>query len=99
MFMFCLFQMNSALEKLEQSVSEMTALYSGQEGTCISVAGKILPQFQYQCSALSDSEYLFFPHPIYSQETKGNSGLNLEYTVYIHVTYNIYHTSAIFRLN
>ena len=36
MFMFCLFQMNSALEKLEQSVSEMTALYSGQEGTCIS---------------------------------------------------------------
>ena len=36
-FMLCLFQMNSALEKLEQSVSEMTALYSGQEGTCISV--------------------------------------------------------------
>ena len=25
--------MNSALEKLEQSVSEMTALYAGQEGT------------------------------------------------------------------
>ena len=42
MFMLCLFQMNSALEKLEQSVSEMTALYSGQEGTCISVVGKIL---------------------------------------------------------
>ena len=54
MFMFCLFQMNSALEKLEQSVSEMTALYSGQEGTCISVVGKILPQFQYRCSSLSE---------------------------------------------
>ena len=66
MFMFCLFQMNSALEKLEQSVSEMTALYSGQEGTCISVAGKILPWCQYRCSTLSDSEYLLFPHPIYS---------------------------------
>ena len=43
MFMCYLFQMDSALEKLEQSVSEMTALYSGQEGTCTSVEGKILP--------------------------------------------------------
>ena len=36
---FCFFfQMNSALEKLEQSVSEMIALYAGEEGTYTTVA-------------------------------------------------------------
>ena len=35
---FFFFQMNSALEKLEQSVSEMIALYAGQEGTYTTVA-------------------------------------------------------------
>ncbi|XP_073259041.1 HAUS augmin-like complex subunit 3 [Porites lutea] len=38
-------QMNSALEKLEQSVSEMTALYSGQEGSTYSVT--FLSQLSY----------------------------------------------------
>ena len=32
LFVCLFFQMNSALEKLEQAVSEMIALYAGQEG-------------------------------------------------------------------